>query len=239
MFQEDIANLLPPSALSLISYLLNSPYLTTEIYTELLDAISVLSTNCWTIYRNALTQMDQQEGEENSTESPSFEEIWMPVLRLTCDQCLRENESLQMEALDLLEEMMCDDNIHLLSTSEYNPLISQTILPTIRQILLHTAGIDPTSTEKARVTRMRENATLELLVEVMVAILQVRFESLLVMEGFTTLWTQILSILQFVQTISIAEGSLQEQNKKAVIVLLKHAMDFGLFKVGIDSVSID
>lgn len=236
MFQEDIANLLPPSALSLISYLLNSPYLTIEIYTELLDAISVLSSNCWTIYRNALTQLEQHEGEGNSAEQPSLEEIWMPVLRLVCDQCLRDNDDLQIEALDLLEEMMCDDNIHLLSASEYNPLIAQTILPTLRQVLLRTAGIDPTSTEKARVTRMRENTTLELLVEVMVAILQVRFESLLIMEGFSTLWTQILSILQFVQTISIAEGKLQEQNKKAVIVLLKHAMDFGLFKVRFEEV---
>ena len=67
--------------------------------------------------------------------------------------------------------------------------------------------------------------------EVMVSILQMRFESLLVLDGFSTLWNQILSIIQFVQTISIANGALQQQNMKALTVLLKHASTFGVFKV--------
>lgn len=235
MFQKDIATSLPPTTLSLIAYLLDSPYITLDIYNELLDAISALSTNCWTIYKHALAEQEQKMKSTNSSslppESISIETMWLPVLRLTCQQCLRVNPDEQLDALVLLEDLMCDSNLLVISSAEYNEIISKIILPTLREVLLQAAGISQSTTDKPRVTRMSENEVLENLLEMMVAILQVRFESLLVLEGFGTLWSQILSIVQFVQTISIADGTLQQQNVKALTVLLKHTSTFGVFDV--------
>lgn len=51
------------------------------------------------------------------------------------------------------------------------------------------------------------------------------------MEGFPTLWLQIMSVLQFIETVSIPDGPLRQENEKAVTSILRHANTFGLFRV--------
>ena len=222
MFGEETADSLPPCAISLISHVMDSPYLTREVYSELLEDVCILNRNCWRIYKRS--QVQKETG-------VSLESLWIPILRLVCQQCTRSEESMQLEALEVLEELMCDESLLLLPASTYNSLISQTFLPTMKDVLLQVTGISHSTEEKPRVTRMRENKVLERLDQVIFNVLQLRFESLLVMEGFTTLWLQIMSILQFIQTVSMPDGSLRQENEKAVASILRHANTFGLFRV--------
>lgn len=222
MFGEETADSLPPCAISLISHVMDSPYLTREVYSELLEDVCILNRNCWRIYKRS--QVQKETG-------VSLESLWIPILRLVCQQCTRNEESMQLEALEVLEELMCDESLLLLPASTYNSLISQTFLPTMKDVLLQVTGISHSTEEKPRVTRMRENKVLERLDQVIFNVLQLRFESLLVMEGFTTLWLQIMSILQFIQTVSMPDGSLRQENEKAVASILRHANTFGLFRV--------
>lgn len=224
MFSPELADSLPPCTLSLIEFLLRSPFLTPEVFADMLKDLKLLSRNCWRIYTSAQLQTTGAAG-------PSIESLWLPVLQLVCQQCTREDSAMAVQALDVLERLMCDASMQLLPSTLYNRIVFKTLLPALKEMLLRATGISDSAGERQRVTRTRENPALERLGEAMVHMLKVRFESLLVLDGFTTLWSQVLSILQFIQTVSIPESPLCEKNRKAVAELLRHANTFDLFKM--------
>ena len=58
MFGNDTVDSLPPSTLTLITQVLDSPYLTRDVYSELLEDICLLSHNCWRIYKRSQAEKE-------------------------------------------------------------------------------------------------------------------------------------------------------------------------------------
>ena len=97
MFSEGLCDSLPPCTLSLIDNLLQSPFVTAEIFTELLDDLQILSQNCWRI----LTRAKLQEEQENSG-SDSVTTLFYPLVQLVCRECCRRESEFSLKALKLL-----------------------------------------------------------------------------------------------------------------------------------------
>lgn len=82
MFSDETANSLPPSTLLLIDAILQSVYVTPELFSELMEDILILNRNCWKI----LIHMPQSETESSSF-TESVQMIWEPLLHVVCREC--------------------------------------------------------------------------------------------------------------------------------------------------------
>lgn len=74
----------------------------------------------------------------------------------------------------------------------YCKIIVEKVLPALKGVLLISAGVVPTrSNEKPRVTRIAESASLTKLVTLLQDMLTSRFDSLIVMSDFASIWSMV------------------------------------------------
>lgn len=98
MFSETLCDSLPPCTLSLIDSLLQSHFVSEEIFCELIDDLRLLNTNCWRILTRAKAQESSPEGESSTT----LDTLFYPLLQVVCRECCRMEPTMSMEALGLL-----------------------------------------------------------------------------------------------------------------------------------------
>ena len=82
MFSNETAKTLPPSTLSLLDALLQSPYVLPSVFSELMEDILLINQNCWKI----LTRLSQ-DGAGGATFQNSLQTLWKPLLDVVCREC--------------------------------------------------------------------------------------------------------------------------------------------------------
>lgn len=82
MFSNETAKTLPPSTLSLIDAILQSPFVAPSIFSELMEDLLLLNQNCWKI----LTRLSQDDA-GGATFQNSLQTIWRPLLDVVCREC--------------------------------------------------------------------------------------------------------------------------------------------------------
>ena len=107
MFSDALCNSLPPCTLQLIDSLLQSPFVSQEIFTELIDDLSILNRNCWRILTR---EKVYQNTDEDKTTGMDLQSLFYPLLTIVCRECKQNNPALCIEALQLLHVL----NISLL-----------------------------------------------------------------------------------------------------------------------------
>lgn len=74
----------------------------------------------------------------------------------------------------------------------YCKIIVEEVLPALKGVLLISAGVVPSrSNEKPRVTRIAESSSLTKLVTLLRDVLASRFDSLIVMSDFASIWSMV------------------------------------------------
>ena len=101
MFSEELCDSLPPCTLSLIDSLLQSPFVSEDIFMELLDDLQILSNNCWRILTRAKLQ-EQEIQEQDDNASSSLSTLFYPLVKLVCRECCRMESRYSLRALQLL-----------------------------------------------------------------------------------------------------------------------------------------
>lgn len=96
MFSEALCDSLPPCTLTLLDSLLQSPFVSEEIFAELIDDLLILNCNCWRILTQAKLQ-DTTEGD-----SISLEALFYPLVKVVCRECCRSEPAFSTKALQLL-----------------------------------------------------------------------------------------------------------------------------------------
>ena len=82
MFSDETAKTLPPSTLSLLDAMLQSPFVAPSVFSELMEDLLILNQNCWKI----LTRQSQ-DGAGGATFQNSLQTIWKPLLDVVCREC--------------------------------------------------------------------------------------------------------------------------------------------------------
>lgn len=96
MFSEAVCDSLPPCTLNLIDTLLQSPFVSEEVFSELIDDLRILNRNCWRI----LTQARIQEASKE--DKTTLESTFYPLLSVVCRECSKGGRK-SREALQLLQ----------------------------------------------------------------------------------------------------------------------------------------
>lgn len=89
--------------------------------------------------------------------------------------------------------MVCSDGVLAVPSGLFCECAINDVLPGLKGVLLVSAGVVQSSrgNEKPRVTRIVESEVLSKLVALLRDVLELRFDSLIILEGFTTVWSMV------------------------------------------------
>lgn len=151
------------------------------------------------------------------------------------------------------QSILTDNALQLVTASEYAVILVKFALPALKNVLLMEVGIEgqmnecelmirqQSTSEKVRVTRVKESVVLSLLLDVLIDLLKIRFESLLCHNDFGLIWSQVLtlrqfdiqsvSLMQFILSISSTDGELFKHSKESIKSLLQFSNGYAVFDV--------